>query len=651
MHGGWLSTDDGSTTAGGGSTADPSSSFAPQSQPTAVGPASNPASQPTPPPPFGVNINPLFPTTIGGIVPSHSLPNPVQQATNNQKPHDEGPTGTNLLSNHSKPLAGGGNVPTVATVTAVGVTSLAESLADHVTGSSNATPNPVVVISNGVTFFETPTLATNRPNMSPVPATIVSNGHTSIETPSPAPAVVTSDGKTFTEIPDGAPTPAVFTSDGKVFTQTTQASPTETLVVSNGETFTLTPIGPTTAQDANLVSGTPVVVISDGHTYTEAPYNPSGAASTAKESSIRPVATIVNSTGTFLLWPSGESTIYPQITLSQYVLVAFVPLILAILYTLPFRLLDRTIREFEPFYQLTGSGGALAEHSLCLDYSTSNILVTPFKSGLRGHGYMFWSSLLSVAVIAIAPLSSEALFVSLSGGPDLYGPDISVHYQDYASWGIYPVLVRLIEGLLAFVAVLIVLMIWYGMERESGVYGEPLSIAGLATLFHSSPLLRGFREIDSHVSNSDLKNMLAGQRYKIGKFVTAEYRPCYGLLPADSESGFIINAHRSKKGPYRLVDGTESAVDFVDYGSSNFSSERKNMSRLWDSVKDKLLYVCILILNTGILTLISYYHWSEGDIHHGFEKFMDSNGFGVRFMMTMLGVVLKMFWSNLDQGK
>ena len=233
----------------------------------------------------------------------------------------------------------------------------------------------------------------------------------------------------------------------------------------------------------------------------------------------------------------------------------------------------------------------------------------------------------------------------------LFRSDINYHPQDYASWGIYPVLARLIEGLLSFVAVLIVFMIWAGHRRESGVYGEPLSIVGLATLFHSSPLLKGFREIDSLATNSELRKILKGQKYRIGEFVTAEYRGCYGILPADSESGFIINAHASKKGPYRLVEGTESREQVgTSITSSEIRKEKRQISRMWERIKEKLLYAGILILITGMLTLICYYHWSTGDIHHGFEHFMDSGGFGVRFMMTALGVVLKMFWSNLDQG-
>jgi hypothetical protein len=89
------------------------------------------------------------------------------------------------------------------------------------------------------------------------------------------------------------------------------------------------------------------------------------------------MSTIVNSTSTFFVWPDGTTTLSPQITPQQYVSVSFLPLIIAALYVIPWRILDSTIREMEPFYQLHQPGGSSAEYSLCLDYSTSFMFTTP----------------------------------------------------------------------------------------------------------------------------------------------------------------------------------------------------------------------------------------------------------------------------------
>ena len=47
--------------------------------------------------------------------------------------------------------------------------------------------------------------------------------------------------------------------------------------------------------------------------------------------------------------------------------------------------------------------------------------------------------------------------------------------------------------------------------------------------------------------------------------------------------------------------------------------------------------------------MISYYHWTGAA--SGFEKFMDSTGFGVRFMMSIIGVAVKLLWAKIDTSK
>lgn len=494
---------------------------------------------------------------------------------------------------------------------------------------------------------------TPTPVAAPVPA---SNDNT---TPSPTPPV---ESPGFLSIGDNSITSTVFPTPiggyldlsigGNTATNPTGASgksgsdtaadsgfQSASVVVSDGTTMTLA-----------IVTPTPVVVVENGVTSTRTPSpittpvtgTPKGGyLQTTSSTSFKPSETVINSTGTYFVFEDGTSNVAPQITRRQYILVAFTPLIVAVLFTIPWRIVDTTIREMEPFYQLQKEGGALAEHSLCLDYSTSLLITTPFKSVFRGHFMVFWSSLISIAVLTLAPLSSEAYFVSLSGqcGPNL--PPCR------ATWGVYVLLARMIEGILAFIAVLVALLILFGFRRKSGVYSEPLSIAGLASLFHNSPLLRGFREIDSRVSNKQLAEILAGKRYGISSFATSYRTHSHGILPADAESeaGFPSIVQGEKKGQYILVNVTEVQRD--GYGRPVREKLEVKVG-IWARIGAHLLQLSACFLVTGLLILITYYHWSGGE--NGFEWFMDSQGFGVRFMMSGLGVVLKSLWSTIDQG-
>lgn len=363
---------------------------------------------------------------------------------------------------------------------------------------------------------------------------------------------------------------------------------------------------------------------------------------------------MVNSTGTYYTWSNGETHLAPQITLREYILVAFVPLIVAVLYTIPWRILDVTIREMEPFYQLKQNGGALGKDSLCLDYSTSWLITTPFKAISRGHAMPFWSSLISIAVLILAPISSEAFFVSVYGecGVASKGPC-------RAAWGVYPILGRTIQGILGFIAILIILIAIFNYRRSSGVYSEPLSLAGLAVLLAKSPLLRCLRQIDSMVTNKELREIIQGKRFAISSFVAEDKTRCHGIVPMDmdSEVGFAsVGNVTEKKGAYtsvRMFDefgiGEYETVRGSNRGMINWHT---GMS-FWKDVKEKSLYFGAFLVIGGLLTIITYYHWTGPDAAGnmtGFERFMDSQGFGVRFMMTALGVVIKLLWSNVDYG-
>ena len=236
---------------------------------------------------------------------------------------------------------------------------------------------------------------------------------------------------------------------------------------------------------------------------------------TSTTPSVYPVETFANITGTFLKWSNGGTTIAPQITLSQYVSVAFVPLILAVVYTIPWRILDNTVREMEPFYQLSQPAGAKSENSLLLGYGTSFIFMTPWKALANGHFIVFWTTLISLAVLVLTPLSSEAFFVSLHG---TCGPDLPATAHCQAAWGYYPKIARTMEGLLAFVAVLLFFIIIFNYRRKSGVYSDPLSIAGLGALAYKSPILKDLNMIDSEVKNKELRKILAGKRFGISEF-------------------------------------------------------------------------------------------------------------------------------------
>jgi len=216
-----------------------------------------------------------------------------------------------------------------------------------------------------------------------------------------------------------------------------------------------------------------------------------------------PTATIINSPGTFFILPDRSTVIPHQIRIEEYLLVSWIPLIIATLFAIPWRIVNNTTREIEPFYQLQLQGGATVENSLFLDYATSPFIITPFKALGRRYYIILSSSFISLAAITIASLSSETFFVSLSSAcrPETVG-------NCHTTGGVYTILASIIEALLAIIAILTVLIIILGVRRNSEVFADPLSIISLGTLINHLDILREFRAIGSTTSLSKLKEML-----------------------------------------------------------------------------------------------------------------------------------------------
>ena len=183
---------------------------------------------------------------------------------------------------------------------------------------------------------------------------------------------------------------------------------------------------------------------------------------------------------------SGEAeheTHVKGISSQSYFIGAFLPTILAVLFSTPWPLLASALQEMEPFYQLQHTQGVAASKSLLLDYKSSINVITTVKAIRRGHFSVWSSGLISLAILLLAPLASEAVFIGFIGegvctatsGRGACTPRLSV----------YPIAARAIQGILAFMVVLTLALIIAISRRKSGVYANPLSIASVATLLQN----------------------------------------------------------------------------------------------------------------------------------------------------------------------
>lgn len=331
------------------------------------------------------------------------------------------------------------------------------------------------------------------------------------------------------------------------------------------------------------------------------------------------------------------------VTTRQYIIGAFVPTILAVLFSIPWHLLASALEEMEPFYQLQRPGGVAASKSLLLDYKNSINVIATINAIGRGHFLVWWSGLISLVVLGLAPLASETVFIGFIGpgvctatsGRSACTPRLSV----------YPVAARVLQGILALVAVLTVALAVALARRKSGVYTNPLSIASVAALFQNQYLINEFRRLNPYVTDQrTLAAAFEGQTYKIGPYEEYYGRSSYGLMLCQHNS-----VTQEDDGRTQNRDGKKYASVAVTAVDENPPPRPKTKMTSAHFLTRPASVVVYGLLVAGMEALVVYYNQTGGDTP--FERFMDSESFGVTFLFTAVGVGVKMYWTLLDDGE
>ena len=325
------------------------------------------------------------------------------------------------------------------------------------------------------------------------------------------------------------------------------------------------------------------------------------------------------------------------VTPKEYFIGALLPTLLAVLFSIPWPLLVSAMREIEPFYQLQRPNGITAEDSIALD-RTSLTAVAIFLALKKGHFLVSWSGLTSLMVLVVAPLASETVFIQFAGectatsGRNTDGCNASLNVSLQAA--------RVLQGILSIIAIL-TLVLAIDTRKKSGVYANPLSIAGLATLFQNPQVVDSFRQLNPYLSSKMIRSALQGQRYRIGFYKNDDGTQSYGFVRCHQDSGRVQTEFQTLFRRKKKYAAVAAGVD-----DNSRPKPERTFSRY---LVHPASIVAFAFLIVGLEILIIYFDHTGGDT--GFEKFMDSQSFGVTFLFTAIGVMLKMYWTFLDDGK
>ncbi|KAH7370109.1 hypothetical protein BKA65DRAFT_561585 [Rhexocercosporidium sp. MPI-PUGE-AT-0058] len=368
---------------------------------------------------------------------------------------------------------------------------------------------------------------------------------------------------------------------------------------------------------------TPLAPVSPPHTTIPASFS-SGNNPTRVSTPAKAGTTVVISGSTIVLLPTDasvsgntEDVVY-YFSKRDYIVGAFLPTIIAVLFSIPWGIVDTAAKEMEPFVRLASDEGASARFSLCLDYPGDFLLASPFKSLFRGHWIILLTSTMNLASLLLAPLASETVFISLQGtcNAETNGqfcvPTLSV----------YPPAARVLQAVLALLAIFLLFVTIFARRRSTGVYANPHSLAAVATLFHHPRLIDIFRNVPPATREKALETFLQAHSYKMGHYEQNQ-RTAYGMLVDPKDQG--------EPEGYTYIN--------LNGGLSVSTSSAGNQARKMKRAAQVLFFTCALAALTAI---VLWYRFSTSE--NIIFTFMQSQSVGVRFLFTTFGVLIRLFW-------
>ncbi|KAF3008304.1 hypothetical protein E8E14_005820 [Neopestalotiopsis sp. 37M] len=312
---------------------------------------------------------------------------------------------------------------------------------------------------------------------------------------------------------------------------------------------------------------------------------------------------------------------------AEYFVGFCLPTVMSIIIAIPIRVLSMNARLFQPWHALTQPSGAMGSESLTLPTCDFKSYANGLRCLLDGQFLTFLTTILMVCSVLLVPLSAESIVLELRGNC-APGTAKGCTFQLCVSEVAAKAAVTLL-AFMCFLTVMIAVSLW---RWKTGVYTNPWNICGVAGLTQNKEIRallaknvkRRYRLEDS--IEDSLSAAVATRRFQLGWFRDDDDKMQYGVM----------------------LGGYHSNTTYLDHSAVEAQEEisvesRKGMNSLpfMLGYTGRLLFLALLV---GLLALIVYYNNTGDDT--AFERFMDSQSFGTKFLFTSVGTLLTLFWSS-----
>ncbi|KAL1910847.1 hypothetical protein Sste5344_003390 [Sporothrix stenoceras] len=329
---------------------------------------------------------------------------------------------------------------------------------------------------------------------------------------------------------------------------------------------------------------------------------------------------------------------------AHYFLATFLPAFIAVLLSLPLRVIDVNAKMYLPFNALSGSSrhhNARGSESLTLDFSGIVSSISAPVSAAWNYGEPV--PLLTTTLVALsslmAPLATEALGIKLHGSCSVTNESGCA-----GALGVSPAPAYVLVGLLALMVALLLALVVLLQRWRTGVRANPWNLAGIAALTACPTLLptNARQRSRAVATEKSLRRALEDKRLALGFYETAHGHEAFGIVP------FHEVAHRD--------DGNDSDDDGnnLHLGGHIDDDAPSGQPFLALTVAYRAAFAIFL---AALLVLVLVYHivaagagGAAGTVDPTATSFGDwvaTNSFGVRFAMAALGVAVSFCWTTL----
>ena len=309
----------------------------------------------------------------------------------------------------------------------------------------------------------------------------------------------------------------------------------------------------------------------------------------------------------------------------SYFVGKFLPVILAVLISIPVRIIDTNAQLYQPFYALNNANGGTGKNTMTLHFSGFVGFIRPFTILSEGQPVPFITMLIVICSALMTPLATEAISLKLHGRCKLTAAEGCA-----IALGVSPTPTHALIALIAFTIVLLCALLYFLRNWETGLYANPWSIVGMASLATNQQIR------PRKCSEKKIEKEMADKKFGFGYFENAHGETEYGIVLYD-DAGQTLRQEES---------GTQSETSSIEIVPQKKKRANPFIALGWAW---RLGFIAFLL---GLIILVLYYHLlPDKDKDTDFEKFINGQTFGVRFFFSAMGVLLSFGWTALFISK